>query len=520
MDKNCALKSIFFGVSLVSAAVLSAQTYTESYWTGKTVSSRYQAGSTQNPDNFTTGAIPDANTNLIFDKAQLVEGYTAPSILTDNGKTLTVHDFTVLENYVGMTQNRMQTGSVLDVKNDMNLIGRSVSFFYDDAHGAVPVIKVGNNLNMGSAAYTGSQQGVYRFTLGRGNENAGWGPVNLYVGNDFVANTYSKVYLDGATKTEMDVTSANAATTAQVYIGGVMNFVGGSNNPEVCIVSRAGSETVIPYDTINVVSANGLTGKGVIKAEGNTNASSSYVGVLHLRNSADQTFNGWIMESSTVSTDEATGVKTVTKTDNAKIKVIMDATNANATQKFTDNRLYFTGGVEVRNGTLAMNAGYDYNGYKASDNHGDLVMNGGTFKAMANSGRCQFGFNEFEYTAGTIDLTIFATTGYGLKLYSESASIYFGSDALGSAVVDFYLTAGGTADLIDGNYYKIVDWVVKSDLTAEQFSANTIGEYQAEFDVRDDGLYVRYVNAVPEPATYAAIFGLFALGFVAYRRRR
>lgn len=504
MDKNCALKSIFFGVSLVSAAVLSAQTYTESYWTGKTVSSRYQAGSTQDPDNFTTGAIPDANTNLIFDKAQLVEGYTAPSILANNGKTLTVHDFTVLENYVGMTQNRMQTGSVLDVKNDMNLIGRSVSFFYDDAHGAVPVIKVGNNLNMGSAAYTGSQQGVYRFTLGRGNENAGWGPVNLYVGNDFVANTYSKVYLDGATKTEMDVTSANAATTAQVYIGGVMNFVGGSNNPEVCIVSRAGSETTIPVNTINVVSSNGVTGKGVIKAEGNASADASYLGVLHLRNSADQTFNGWIME---------------TKTDNAKIKVIMDATNANATQKFTDNRLYFTGGVEVRNGTLSMNAGYDYNGYKASDNHGDLVMNGGTFKAMASGGRCQFGFNEFEYTAGTIDLTIFATTGYGLKLYSESASIYFGSDALGSAVVDFYLTAGGTADLIDGNYYKIVDWVVKSDLTAEQFSANTIGDYQAEFDVRDDGLYVRYVNAVPEPATYAAIFGLFALGFVAYRRR-
>ncbi len=490
---------------MVSAAVLSAQTYTESYWTGKTVSSRYQAGSTQDPDNFTTGAIPDANTNLIFDKAQLVEGYTAPSILADNGKTLTVHDFTVLENYVGMTQNRMQTGSVLDVKNDMNLIGRSVSFFYDDAHGAVPVIKVGNNLNMGSAAYTGSQQGVYRFTLGRGNENAGWGPVNLYVGNDFVANTYSKVYLDGATKTELDVTSANAATTAQVYIGGVMNFVGGSSNPEVYILSRAGSETTIPVNTINVVSSNGVTGKGVIKAEGNASADASYLGVLHLRNSADQTFNGWIQEI---------------KTDNAKIKVIMDATNANATQKFTDNRLYFTGGVEVRNGTLSMNAGYDYNGYKASDNHGDLVMNGGTFKAMASGGRCQFGFNEFEYTAGTIDLTIFATTGYGLKLYSESASIYFGSDALGSAVVDFYLTAGGTADLIDGNYYKIVDWVVKSDLTAEQFSANTIGDYQAEFDVRDDGLYVRYVNAVPEPATYAAIFGLFALGFVAYRRRR
>jgi hypothetical protein len=33
-------------------------------------------------------------------------------------------------------------------------------------------------------------------------------------------------------------------------------------------------------------------------------------------------------------------------------------------------------------------------------------------------------------------------------------------------------------------------------------------------------LLLASVTAVPEPSTYAAIFGALALGFVAYRRRR
>ena len=149
-------------------------------------------------------------------------------------------------------------------------------------------------------------------------------------------------------------------------------------------------------------------------------------------------------------------------------------------------------------------------------------MAGGTFKTIENSATstCIFGFDSVEYSAGTIDLTIFGTTGSGLKLHSDSKSMFFLKDLGDDVQFLFNLAAGGEADLTDGNYYRIVEWNVKADYNGDRFAANKIGDFNAEFDVRDDGLYVRYVNAVPEPATYAALFGLFAMAFVAYRKRR
>ena len=42
-----------------------------------------------------------------------------------------------------------------------------------------------------------------------------------------------------------------------------------------------------------------------------------------------------------------------------------------------------------------------------------------------------------------------------------------------------------------------------------------------KFDMAFDGINGTVsFTAVPEPATYAALFGLFALGFIAYRNRR
>ena len=63
-----------------------------------------------------------------------------------------------------------------------------------------------------------------------------------------------------------------------------------------------------------------------------------------------------------------------------------------------------------------------------------------------------------------------------------------------------------------------------TDFTSDEFSANSfsVGDktYNPIFDIRDDGLWVSYVQAVPEPAAIAALFGFAALLMVAVRRRR
>lgn len=308
----------------------------------------------------------------------------------------------------------------------------------------------------------------------------------------------------------MEITSANAAEKAQVYVGGVINLStkSDSENPRLSLVSRTAKVGgKFAASTYNVVSSNGLTGKGNVFVSGHAESTEKYVGVLHLRNSSEQIFNGWVYDGT------------------AKAMIVMDATDPLGAQRFTGNNLAFSGGVIVRNGTLDLRT-HGLGAWVTKDSslsHGKLTMSGGTLKiTVGDGGVKQFGFDSVEYDGGTIDLTISGETGSGLKLHSVNdggTSFDFGSEVTGYTLVDFYLTGEGI-DLTDGREYRIIEWTAKSSLSADKFQANSIGDFEAAFDVRDDGLYVKYVNAVPEPATVAAVFGLAALGFALYRRRR
>ena len=44
-------------------------------------------------------------------------------------------------------------------------------------------------------------------------------------------------------------------------------------------------------------------------------------------------------------------------------------------------------------------------------------------------------------------------------------------------------------------------------------------KYSANFDLRDDGLYLK-LDVIPEPAAVCSIFGVVALALAAYGRRR
>ena len=90
------------------------------------------------------------------------------------------------------------------------------------------------------------------------------------------------------------------------------------------------------------------------------------------------------------------------------------------------------------------------------------------------------------------------------------------SDAEGFYNFNFTIT---NADIVGQEFALISSG--GTDFTADDFSAsfNITGDWSATFDVRDNTVYA---TIIPEPSTYAAIFGLMALSaaFIMRRRRK
>lgn len=77
-----------------------------------------------------------------------------------------------------------------------------------------------------------------------------------------------------------------------------------------------------------------------------------------------------------------------------------------------------------------------------------------------------------------------------------------------------------TSSAITGDTYRIwtdVSWVVSADGSTSTFAASGGDFAQLSSSSSFTGVVT---SAVPEPATYAALFGLASLGFCALRRRR
>ena len=109
-------------------------------------------------------------------------------------------------------------------------------------------------------------------------------------------------------------------------------------------------------------------------------------------------------------------------------------------------------------------------------------------------------------------------------LLGENSKLAFGSDSKITINLD------GTISPDDSYTFSVIEMAVGSQVTGtdslkkENVILNINGEtYDSEkwgfdFDPSTGSLNIN--ENVPEPATYAAIFGMLALGFAAYRRRR
>lgn len=218
-------------------------------------------------------------------------------------------------------------------------------------------------------------------------------------------------------------------------------------------------------------------------------------------------------------------------------KIIMNGT---ASQVFEATNLKFTGGLEIKSGTMLMNYA-DVSGV----NHGDLTLakSAGAESAVfgASGGvdaSAGFAFKDLlvSETGGTIQVRlsldgenlIYDTinfSGSAKLLASETkgnVTISFADD--GSDALNSYISMlVRDADSEKSTWTKIISWTSAADeninFSADNWTDENGDEYTFQTFNDANGLYVAYV-AVPEPSTYAVIFGVLALGFAIYRRRK
>lgn len=350
------------------------------------------------------------------------------------------------------------------------------------------------------------------------------------------------------------------------------SFQLGLANPDVIIHGAVDSVRGVysKADTVNsYYQIGGISNRARIMREAMANAGTgkNTISYIILTNEADYSTKG---DSSEVNSR-------IWADHSGKLCFVMNGTKS---QTFEGNSMAFRGGVKAMSGGIYINfnqkptSSNDYSWFRdaakkvsvmavkndgddaskiTTFSHGDLEMLGGVFGSSA--GTSSYGslrFTNIKYTNGSIKLRLDSETqmdsidltSYYLRVEDSTSGTKVVSyeQVLGGAVIregvgkvtfDFgtelpwWLFDDGYGDFsINGGLgAKIIAWDAGKgiDLSASDFVANVYSnsgdDYAAEFTICDDGLYVKYV-VVPEAATLAAIFGVLALSFTIYRRRK
>lgn len=342
------------------------------------------------------------------------------------------------------------------------------------------------------------------------------------------------------------------------------NLADGIANPDMWIKGYV-NDCNLYINTVttgnNYTKLSGVTGTASIN-HGAQNGR-NYIGYAILTNTIDCSATGAINESS---------YPNVYTPTSGKLSIVM---NGSATQNFTSSATMFFGGVKAMSGTIRFNFNQyastiekthywywidsattikrtawttaDSSGKATQFSHGDLEMLGGTFGTVAGDNTYgSFRFTNIVYTSGTINLRLTSsskfdqldlTSYYFADMLKSDDSVTYNTgfaeggklsktEGAGKVTFDFGNSLSWLIDS-EGIGIKIISWDAskKTDLTADDFAANKFTGsdnklYEAAFTTADDGLYVKYVAAVPEASTMAGIFGILALAFAAYRRKK
>ena len=178
---------------------------------------------------------------------------------------------------------------------------------------------------------------------------------------------------------------------------------------------------------------------------------------------------------------------------------------------------YYRGTTTVNSGTLYIRA----DGATRTDDGwgiGQIILNGGKFGAIGASGNIgEIRATDLTWSNASRIAVDFAADGTCDLISLTGDFLKASGDAGGQYTFEFSgsFAAGETE-------YLIISW--ESDSTVDFSEGDFSYEYSGtanlsdgHFVVKDDGLYF---VAVPEPAEYAMIFGMLAIGFAFLKRRR
>lgn len=485
---------------------------------------------------------PTASDNIFFDLSTN-EDKTEYIYLPGEGRDCVfrgnpvVNDFTIQNNFstsLALDNNATLTvnGNLYKYRGTNANAGASNMRFTYSGNGAeqAPTIVVKGDVVVGELAEDGSatiSAGGVQFG-GDGNSTTSWNASlkSVRIEGNLIARYNSSVSFntgydyDGTSYATVDeyaqyLLNTGAAPTVEV-LGAAMpkggDAGGGFQNPTLYLSSRTHADVV---GSVSIVSINGINGVwGTLSNYVSSTTASDSLSILKLTNDSSSNYssNSWIFDLYNNSTPvEGQRVRTM---------IVMAGAGS---QKFTGEKFCISGGVSVYSGTLQVNMSNSVEALTYS--RGDLKMYGGKFGSLLasekNPGQANMMFSDLVYYDGTI-LT-YVKDGSADKL-TLSGTLKKDIDFLDGAKMNFEIS-GDLESIID-TFVQLLAWDNENkiaDFTSDEFSANSfmVGDktYNPLFEIRDDGLWVSYIQAVPEPAMFAALFGFVALLFASRRKK-
>ena len=365
------------------------------------------------------------------------------------------------------------------------------------------VISVAQNTKIGSITsaansvmdFTSSGGSAYTITVDGDYTNAGQYIIlrqnmTLNVKGDFINNSF-RTNLYG-----VDINLANSGTLLDIdgafVNNGIANLgtsISAGKTANYCFGGIRSDYIVSKQETFRIHNTNG----GVVNVTLDGDGTYIYGNRIH-------TFGS-------TSTDMGTSVINFNKT-------------GSGTQYFASKYIYFKGTTTISAGEMYMYAAGTNNSHEYGVEN--IVLSGGKFGACGVMGETgsvgsigTVKAENFTWSSGAEVAVDFDAEG-NCDLILISGSFVKGSSDAADAKYNFVFSGNVVAD----TEYKIFGWEdgATVDFSEGDFTYTSDDGIEGTFAIKDNSLY--FTATVPEPSTYAAIFGFVALCFAALKRRR
>jgi len=329
------------------------------------------------------------------------------------------------------------------------------------------------------------------------------------------------------------LTSSLANIARSAGSTGTVTMTGGAwNNSSLLVVGNAGTGTFtqsggtvtateghIGYNSVGTGTLN-LLGGGAITLNGgagtlNIARVSGSTGTLNL-GAYDLSGTAGTLNATSIAFGSGAGTVNFNQTDDLTVSAAISGhgtvnQRGSGTTTLTGLNTY-TGATNILDGTLALGDGASLSGTTAI-----TVASGAIFDVSALTGDFTLGAGQTLTGGGTIlgdlafgagSIVLFSLGGYDFDALTVDGDLTYAGALTLSLVNGFTLLAGDELQLFDvtGDY--------NGAFSSITFTNAALG---GSFNYATGTLTV---SAVPEPSTYAVIFGVLALGFVIWRRRR